>query len=147
MSTNKLILTIGIPRCGKTTWIKEYVKEHPNTVVVSPDDVRLSLHGKRYELLAEPMIWSIVKIMVRSLFLSGNTNIIIDATHTSKKRRTFWNDLNENMYYKLFKPNKDVCIERAVRTGQSDLVKIIEAMYKRFELPKEDEKMIDIDSI
>lgn len=46
MDYSVLILTIGIPGSGKTTWAKKYLKEHPNgTVIISSDEIRKELTG------------------------------------------------------------------------------------------------------
>jgi predicted kinase len=39
----KLILTKGLPASGKTTWAKDYLQKHPNTVNLCTDDLRLQL--------------------------------------------------------------------------------------------------------
>ena len=36
----KIILCRGIQGSGKTTWAKQYCKEHPNTIRVNRDDIR-----------------------------------------------------------------------------------------------------------
>ena len=36
----KLILCRGIQGSGKTTWAKQYCKEHPNSIRVNRDDIR-----------------------------------------------------------------------------------------------------------
>ena len=47
MNFSVLILTIGIPGCGKTTWVNDYLKKYPNgTYVISTDAIRLELTGK-----------------------------------------------------------------------------------------------------
>lgn len=46
MDFTMIILTIGIPGAGKTTWVKEYRKKHPLTYVVSTDEIRKELTGK-----------------------------------------------------------------------------------------------------
>lgn len=41
-----LILTIGIPGSGKSTWVKEYLKQFPHgTFVISTDDLRKEITG------------------------------------------------------------------------------------------------------
>lgn len=42
---SKLILTIGIPGAGKTTWVQQYKKQHPLTFVISTDALRKELTG------------------------------------------------------------------------------------------------------
>ena len=42
-----LILTIGIPGCGKSTWVEEYKKHYPNgCFVISTDAIRKELTGE-----------------------------------------------------------------------------------------------------
>ena len=43
MST--IFVTIGAPLCGKSTWRNDFLKTHPNTLVVCPDDIRKELTG------------------------------------------------------------------------------------------------------
>ena len=46
MDFSVLILTIGIPGSGKSTWVKEYQKKHSNGVfVISTDEIRKELTG------------------------------------------------------------------------------------------------------
>lgn len=41
-----IILTIGIPGSGKTTWVNKYLKKHPYTHVISTDKIRQELTGR-----------------------------------------------------------------------------------------------------
>lgn len=46
MDFSVLILTIGIPGSGKSTWVKEYQKQHSNGVfVISTDEIRKEITG------------------------------------------------------------------------------------------------------
>jgi len=38
-------VTIGAPLCGKSTWRTNFLKTHPDTLVVCPDDIRKELTG------------------------------------------------------------------------------------------------------
>ncbi|GAF94425.1 unnamed protein product, partial [marine sediment metagenome] len=67
MTNKKLILTVGLPRSGKTTWARKQ-----GIPMVNPDSIRLALHGKAFIEEAEPMIWTIAKYMVRALFIAGH---------------------------------------------------------------------------
>ncbi len=118
-----LILTMGLPRSGKSTWVKK--QGYP---IVNPDSIRLALHGQRYQSLAEPMVWAIAKIMVTALFVAGHETVIVDATNNSKKRRDFW--LNEMWKVKVKEINtpKDECIRRAILMDDAEIIPIIEKM-------------------
>lgn len=41
-----VILTIGIPGSGKSTWVKHYLQSHPLTRLVSTDAIRKELTGE-----------------------------------------------------------------------------------------------------
>ncbi|MBU8921740.1 MAG: AAA family ATPase [Bacteroidales bacterium] len=120
---NKLILTVGLPRSGKSTWAKE-----TGFPVVSPDAIRLALHGQRFETLAEPMVWAITKIMVRALFLTGSTTVVLDSTNTTKKRRNTWLSKDWEIAYEVFTTSAEECKRRARMTAQDDLCPIIDMM-------------------
>jgi predicted kinase len=82
---NKLILMVGLPRSGKTT---EALKMgHP---IVSPDAVRLALHGEAYIQSAEPYVHAITRTMVHALFIAGHNAVVVDACHNTRKRRNEW---------------------------------------------------------
>jgi predicted kinase len=63
----RLVLTVGPPRAGKTTW-----SQAQGVPIVNPDSVRLALHGRAFFPQAEAMVWAIVGVMVRSLFAAGH---------------------------------------------------------------------------
>jgi predicted kinase len=64
--SKKLILTMGLPRSGKSTWAKQQ-----SVPIVSPDAIRLAMTGQRWVGELEDMVWVVAKYMVRSLFLAG----------------------------------------------------------------------------
>jgi len=119
----KLILTVGLPRSGKSTWARK--QGHP---IVNPDSIRLALYGQPFIEEAEPMVWTIAKYMVRALFYAGHSKIVLDATNITKERRTFWRDDNWNIRIHTVSTPKDICIERAIKDRRGDLIPIIERM-------------------
>lgn len=82
---NKLILLAGLPRSGKTTEALRL-----GFPIVCPGAIRLALHGQRFVQTAEPYVWAIAKTMVKSLFLAGNTTVVVDATNLTEESRSFW---------------------------------------------------------
>ena len=108
-----LILLVGLPQSGKSTWARKQ-----GLPIVNPDSIRMALHGRPFIREAEPMVWAIAKFMVRALFLAGHPTVIVDATNTTKKRRDEWLSENWRCVFKVVggPEDKDVCIERAKRT-------------------------------
>ena len=117
---NKLILTVGLPRSGKSTWAKQQ-----GLPIVRPDAIRMELYGQRFWERGEKMVWSIVDVMVRSLFTAGNTSVILDATNLSVKYRWDWYSSEWETYFKTFDTDVDTCVKRAKEAGYDDLVDVI----------------------
>lgn len=127
-----LIMTVGLPRSGKTTWAKEQ-----NLPIVCPDAIRLALHGERFIQLAEPFVWAIAKVMVRALFLAGHDKVILDATNTTEKRRSEW--IGFHTVIQFFTASKEECIRRARLDGDETIVPVIERMAEQFQFPTQEE--------
>src|SRR5260370_2244466 len=91
---NQLMLTVGLPRSGKTTWALK--QTYP---IVAPDAIRLAVTGQRYVELTEPLVWAIAKIMVRALFHAGHQTVLLDATNLPKHPRVQWPDPHRTVRY------------------------------------------------
>ena len=134
-----LICMVGLPRSGKTTIVKELMTKH-NAPVVRRDDIRLALHGQRYAAPAEPFIKAISDVMIRSLFLSGHDIVICDETNYSRAARDYHkSDKWRTVFYEV-KTTPEICQDRALATGQPDLIPVIEAMFNRYEPLGDDEE-------
>ena len=137
---NTLIVTVGLPRSGKSTWAREVTKQI-HSPIVNPDAVRMAITGQRFVKHAEPLVWTIVQCMVRALFQAGHNSVILDATNTTKARRKFWLDECRNGFYGddakvsfiVFDTPVDVCKQRAIHGGMKDLLPIIDSMNEGFE--------------
>jgi predicted kinase len=135
MSNRILLILVGLPRSGKSTW----AREQAGAAIVNPDAIRLSLHGQPFFAFAEPFVWAIAYLMVKALFFAGHETVIIDATNVTMKRRDEWrtrfSDIAE-VQTKVFDTSPEVCKERAGLTDQLYLIPIIERMAKEWDLPK-----------
>jgi len=124
----KLIMTIGLPRSGKSTWAR-----HQNHPIVNPDSIRLALHGQKFIGESEPMVWVMAKYMVQSLFLAGHDIVILDATNTTKKRRDEWIDKMWVREFIFIPTLSHVCLDRATAEGDEHIIPIIIKMAEQFE--------------
>ena len=107
-----LIMTVGLPQSGKSTWA-----EAQGLPIVNPDSIRLGLHGQPFIGLAEPFVWAIAKVMIRSLFIAGHSRVILDATNTTKTRREEWKSTDWNREFQLFEVDAETCKERAKKSA------------------------------
>lgn len=135
-----LIVTVGLPRSGKSTWAQQASKQI-HCPIVNPDAVRLSVTGQRFIKAAEPTVWMVVRYMVRALFHAGHPTVILDATNLTKERRKFWLDEsrqghygeNSSVLFVTFDTDPETCKKRAIDTDMADLLPIIDSMYETFE--------------
>lgn len=85
---NRLILMMGIPGCGKSTFAKKLAKWIPNTKIVSRDEIRFNLlkAGDEY-FKHEKKVW---KVFVKTIndYLHEGFNVIVDATHINRQSRS-----------------------------------------------------------
>lgn len=134
MGNDYLLLMMGLPMSGKTNWVMNNINMS-RVAVVSPDAIRLALHGQPYLQPAEPMVWAIAEIMARALFNAGHYGVVIDATNTTQKRRDFW--INKfpdcDIRYQHIDTSKEVCLARAEECERDDLLPVILRMAENFE--------------
>lgn len=121
-----LIAMVGLPRSGKTTWARR--QSYP---VVSPDSIRLAMHGQRFASRAEPLVWATAKVMVRALFLAGHRHVILDATNTTEARRKEWRCDEWATFWKVIDTSADVCRSRA--EGDAEILPVIDRMAAGYE--------------
>lgn len=122
---NKLIVTVGLPRSGKSTWAKEQALP-----IVNPDSIRLAMHGQIFAKQAEDLVWATAKIMVRALFLAGHETVILDATNLGADRRDAWRDKNWSRKFHVFVTEPSTCKQRALSSSRPELVDVIDRMVK-----------------
>lgn len=119
-----IIILVGLPRSGKSTWSKEQ-----GLPIISKDAIRLALHGKRYDAWVEPMVSGLTPLFVDAMFQAGHDIIILDECNVTPSHRNKWRNRGYNIKIKLIDTPIDVCKHRAVITGQEDLIPIIDSMY------------------
>lgn len=139
---NLLIAMVGLPRSGKSTIVKKLAATL-GCPIVRRDAIRLALHGERFQIEAEPMVKAMSVYMIRSLFLAGHTTVICDETNFSRAARDAVTSKDWNTEFYYVGTTRAVCKERAVATGQPDLVQVIEDMANRWEPFSGDEVWID----
>lgn len=80
-----IIITVGPPLAGKSTWAKGFVKRNPEYVRVNRDDLRYMLKDSlRVGSDREALITRISESIVKESLESGN-KVILDNTHCKNK--------------------------------------------------------------
>ena len=97
-----VIILIGPPLSGKTTWIRE---NFPTTEVISRDETVMEVYGSRnYTEAFKSVDQKEVDRVLTQKFLDANAakkNVIVDMTHMATKRRKQNLNYFSNDYYKL----------------------------------------------
>jgi len=80
-----IIIPIGIPGSGKSTWCKEFIKNNPNYIRFCRDQYRIMLQFSQFldyrgEKLITDMVYSDINIA-----LEADYNIIVDQTNCKAK--------------------------------------------------------------
>jgi predicted kinase len=135
MNSKQLIAMVGLPRSGKSTEARKL-----GFPIVSPDAIRLAIHGQRFSALAEPFVWATAKAMVRALFLAGHNTVILDATNNTRARRDEWRSKDWDIAFKVIPTDAATCIERATAECDLSIIPVIARMADEHEPLGEDEK-------
>lgn len=129
-SNLKILILIGIPASGKSTWAKEYVRKHENWVRVNRDMFRLMLKDAQ---MCEPKIEDMITTLTHSTIetaLMRKQNVIIDNTNLKQKYLDEIIDkfkYSANIEYQLF----DISLSKAIERDNAREAKVGEGVIKK----------------
>ncbi|HAG07974.1 MAG: hypothetical protein XD78_0785 [Desulfotomaculum sp. 46_296] len=135
----KLIVLIGPPAAGKSTWLHQFRGE-----VISTDDIRRDEFGVQYDPLLEPAVWWIAYKRLSQALAVGK-EVCFDATNTTKARRkpliSRGKQAGASIEAIVFLQDLDSLIERnaARPPGKRVPGEVIEAKYRELEMPSLEE--------
>lgn len=136
----KLIITVGLPASGKSTYAKQYVLDNPDTVRVNRDDIRNML-GKYWMPRRETVVTIIEEQAIRGGLLHG-FNVVVDATNLNPKYRTNIERIAEVFgatieYVDFTGVDIKLCIQRDQQRENPVGKMVIERMYNQYLKEKE----------
>ena len=135
MKNKKIILTIGIPASGKTTWKKKFLRENQGWISVSRDDYRAMLFNSPVvDFKAEKYINELVENAIIQA-IRMKYNVIVDQTNTIAKHLKEMVEFCEKLAdveFKIF----DISVEKAIERDKNRDVTVgaetIKRMYKNY---------------
>jgi predicted kinase len=83
-----LTIMVGLPRSGKSVWVKEHKGD---AVVVSPDWIRENILGETYSYSnsANAIVWSIMDATLR-IVLGQGKDAILDGVNLTRETRSYY---------------------------------------------------------
>ena len=129
----KVIVGIGVPGCGKTTFLKPLSKKLALDYI-NPDDIRLEVTGDASDHSKELTVWEIVH--TRLIEALKNSGAIVDATYTKiKDRRQLVEICKRNGAEEIiaywFNPPLKTCLERNAKRQRTVPESAILKMHNR----------------
>ena len=146
MDRPKLILLVGIPGSGKTTYAKNYIKSYLHTIHLSSDSIRAELYNDE-SIQGDPA--EVFSLMQKRAIeaLNNGQNVVYDATNITRKDRASIIGICPKFAkieaHIVWQPI-EVCIERDASRERTVGKRIIDRMLKRFQAPYYDEGIDEI---
>ena len=133
---NELIMLVGLPASGKSTWAKEYSETHPDYIVHSSDKLREEMYGDNYDDADNSKVFE--ELHRRILEDLKMHSVIYDATNLVKKRRVhFLKGVPKHVYKTciMFLKTYEKCLKDNSKRENSVPDEVITRMRKVFSPP------------
>lgn len=134
----KLMITLGLPASGKSTWAKAKVAESRGKIKrINMDDLRQMMHNSIYDKDNEAHMQAMFKNMVYLSLLNGY-DVIADNTHVNMK---YWlpyyqgvcSQTNSELEIHEFLTDYGICIKRDQNRAQKVGVDVIDRLKKHYD--------------
>ena len=146
MNRSKLILLVGIPGAGKTTYANEYKKSNLNTIHLSSDIIRAELYGDESIQGNPAEVFSLMQKRAIEALNNGK-DVIYDATGITRKDRagiiSICPKFAKIEAHIIWAPI-ETCIERDAARERTVGKVVIDRMLKKFQAPYYDEGIDEI---
>jgi len=137
--TNDMILLIGLPGSGKSTWVERYATNRKHTVSISSDKIREELYGDEATQGDNNKIFSLVRERAEEA-LKDCKDVIIDATNMTIKDRSAYFDIAKTYGAVVTGILFDIPVEECKRrNSKRDRVVpdfVYDKMMERYEQPQ-----------
>jgi predicted kinase len=137
-SKGAVVLAIGLPGSGKSTWFKRH-----NIFPLSSDMVRILLFDDVTEQRYQDLVFSTLRSMLRGRLLARRPWNYVDATNLSPHERRSWIKLAHDFGYEahavFFDVPAEVCIERNRRRERNVPEEVMQRMAAKLRPPKFEE--------
>ena len=133
-----VVLAIGLPGSGKSTWFKRH-----NVTPLSSDMVRSLLFDDIREQRFQDLVFSNLRSMLKARLIARRPMNYVDATNLTPKERENWvklaKDYNYEVHAVFFDVPSEVCIERHQRRDRVVPEDVMRRMAAKLKPPTFDE--------
>ncbi len=131
----KVIIMMGIPASGKSTWIAENLPYEEFPDVISTDDLRKRLSGDESDQTHNAEVFGMAHAQLRWLLLHGK-NVVWDATNITanarKQIRTICKEYKATTQLVIMGTPYEVCCERNAARERVVPIHAMERMEDQF---------------
>lgn len=124
----ELVIMIGLPGSGKTTFAKE---NYPNHTIISSDAMRKELYGDENDQSHNNDLFNEIHARIRSE-LESEHDVVFDATNINRKRRiTLLREYLKNVEFKATACVMATSVDRCIRDDKKRERQVGEAVIRR----------------
>lgn len=138
------ILLSAMPGSGKSTWAKRYQETHPNTIIVSSDEIRMRLFGSAAGNVRTPIVWDTFLNDINDAAAKyENVTVIADSTNLSNKWRRYYleetHGFDKHVLVLFDIPYEVSCFQNKLRSKDRVLPdEAMERLHKEYEMPTDE---------
>lgn len=145
-SQPKVIILIGSPGCGKSTFAAKLLAANSTYKLLSSDAMRAEFGSGEDDQSVTAVVFATLKRRLQA-FLALGQNIIIDATNINKKDRKFYIDTGHESGHQIigyvFECSKETLLERNKTRGEAGGRNVpewvIDKMLAKYQRPEKNE--------
>lgn len=132
----KMMILVGLPACGKTSFAHQFVAENPDYVVIERDQIRFMMYGKYYgPPIDEDQITRVQQGFINSVF-KKHGKVIISDTNLNRSIVKALVQLAQRwgaeVEFKYFDVDPEICIQRDAQRAKQVGADVIRQKAKRF---------------
>jgi len=142
MNKPELIVLVGLPGSGKTTWKEKQLWLNPEYSSVCPDDIRQELTGDISDQSKNNEVFSLAFIRTKNHLNTGQS-VIFDSTAYSAQNRKALIDIGKStgalVKAVVLSVPVDLCKKRNAQRLRTVPADVIDRMNSKFSIPSTDE--------